>query len=216
MVLALFAVMIAAIGLAYWALRGPDEPAPDRVTAAAPPSQARASHASSGHHAPAPSERPSSPSQAHPSAVAPIGPHVVLPPGTATPMVTPDDVSRIPPAGANGRPTIGELEQAQSAGWRLGATRRRIALLEGRIQRVQDSLDELERTGRTDLMDRQSSVLDRYAMALEQLREDEPRLAEQARNDGTLDDAAQGFDEAEAEGRAASGGAANRAESAPP
>lgn len=108
------------------------------------------------------------------------------------------------------------VEAHQSSGWRLGAARRRIAILGPRVEQVRERVAQFRENGQDDLAERQQRVLDRYVQRLDQLRADETRLAEEAAADGTMGDVDTGYEEAESAQRAEGGSASVASGSAPP
>lgn len=97
-------------------------------------------------------------------------------------------------------------EAQQSAGWRLGATRRRIEVLSNRLDEMNARVAEFESTGRAELAERQRGVIERFDTRLEELREMEGQLATRAAEDGSADDEQTGYDEAEPNRRSAAAG----------
>lgn len=91
-------------------------------------------------------------------------------------------------------------DHEQSSGWRLGQARRRISMLESRVERYRANLRDLDPSGPASLSaERQRSLLERTEARLRELREQERELAAMARSDGTISDAERGFEEGEHE-----------------
>jgi len=80
-----------------------------------------------------------------------------------------------------------------SAGFRLGQTRRNVAIFESRVEMLQANATRMRIEGHEDLAVRQEAVLERTQRRLDELRADEGELAAQAESDGTASDAPEGF-----------------------
>ncbi len=121
-------------------------------------------------------------------AVAHVGVRTDFPePGARTPTGVP--VSR-------GLPRS-DPDADRSAGWRLGQTRRRVALLESRVTLYQDAVDRFVAEGRDDLAGRQRAVLERIQRRVVEFREEEAELLEAAQAEGTMGEVDQGYEEGE-------------------
>ncbi|MCA9604505.1 MAG: hypothetical protein KC619_02850 [Myxococcales bacterium] len=89
----------------------------------------------------------------------------------------------------------------ESAGWRLGQARRRIAILEERVQVYQGLVDRFIAEGNTETAERQRAVLDRVQRRVTEFREQEQQLVREAETEGTMGDVDRGYEEGEAEAR---------------
>jgi len=111
-----------------------------------------------------------------------------------------------PRTGPTGVPTSRGLPRAdpdenRSSGWRLGQARRRVAILEGRVDLYQSAVDRLVAEGRNDVAERQRAVIERVRGRITDFRAQEAELLEQAEADGTMNDVDQGYEEGEQENR---------------
>src|SRR5690606_38094784 len=100
-----------------------------------------------------------------------------------------------PPASPGIEPQRAEMEASRSAGWRLGRTRARIALIEPRIARLREMVEQFEQRGDAEGAERQRRVLTRFENRLAELRTEERDFEAQAQRDGTLGEAQQGYEE---------------------
>jgi hypothetical protein len=85
------------------------------------------------------------------------------------------------------------IEAGHSAGWRLGYTRGRIAVIEPRIARLREVLADLEARGDATAVERQRAILQRFENRLASLRQEETELEAEARRDGTLGEVEEGM-----------------------
>ena len=93
----------------------------------------------------------------------------------------------------------------RSSGWRLGQTRRRMAILEPRIERLRGIVADLEARGETALAERQRAVLERTERRMGELREEADELGATAQRDGTLGEVDRGYEEGESDANAERG-----------
>jgi hypothetical protein len=110
----------------------------------------------------------------------------------------------VPAVGGEGVGTREELprnatDSEHSTGWQLGQTRRRIAILSSRLERIRAQADSLEQQGRPDVAARQRAVLERFEVSLREMREQEQELLPLAERDGTMGEAERGYEEGETE-----------------
>lgn len=127
--------------------------------------------------------------------------------GPRAPVAPPDAgvLARVPSAPERPAPTPDDPElpgnapdAERSAGWQLGQARRRIAILEPRIERYRANLRGLDEATRESRgAQRQRALLERTEQRLEELREQARELEAAARAEGTLGEAERGFEEGE-------------------
>lgn len=83
-------------------------------------------------------------------------------------------------------------EEGQTAGWRLGRTRRRLALVTARAEELNRRAAYMEAEGHP-MAARQRQVADRFANRLDELRAEETTLLEEAEREGSLGDVEAGL-----------------------
>lgn len=187
-------LLSAAIGgvLIVWALtpkphvpptRLDAPPAPELATGPEEPVPSLPAHPPAQVAAPAPSQP-----QVGPSA-APTQPGEQLP-----------TERELPPGDPRARPLPEQNYQddlRHSNGWQLGQARRRVAMLERRINMFEANAQRLENEGHPEYAAQQRETITQLEEGLARLRERVPELEHAAQGDGTMGDVQQGWDEGE-------------------
>lgn len=128
-------------------------------------------------------------------------PHVGLRPDEPRPAV--DPVTGVRTSRGIPREDPGAHE---SAGWRLGQARRRIAILEDSERLYQSAVDRFVAEGNAETAERQRAVLERVQRRLEEFRTQERELAQEAQAEGTMGDVDRGYEEGDAPPQPLQGG----------
>ncbi len=128
-------------------------------------------------------------------------PHVGLRPDEPRPAVDPETGVRT----SRGIPRE-DPGAHESAGWRLGQARRRIAILEDSERLYQSAVDRFLAEGNAETAERQRVVLERVQRRLEEFRTDERELLQEAQAEGTMGDVDRGYEEGDAPPQQIQGG----------
>lgn len=197
----LLAPAVALIGVGayvWWA----DEP-----PTSTPPTQG----ASAGFEEPEVLDNPGVP----PVLGAPVdaGPTAAARPVTSAQEPVGDPIA--PPGEAPDEPRSPAVPDVGTHGFQVGVARRRVELLESRIARMRERVEALEEENPA-LAARQRAVLERIEGRLGEVREEQSRLTEAARADGTLGDEQQGYDAEDTRGPGEEGPAQARLPSGSP
>jgi hypothetical protein len=182
-VAAIAAVLVALT--AIWAIGGSRDSSP--VAAQPPPAAPEETYAPAPEPAPLPDRAPQ---EQRPVAQAPqqMSSTADLDPGD--PTVPGEEPLPEPRRGL-------EDDLDQSTGWQLGQARRRVAMLERRIQTFEANAQRLEQEGHPEYAAQQREIIGPLQESLEDIRGQLGDLETRAQNDGSMGDVQRGYDEGE-------------------